>query len=642
LLAVFLAISLSVGGGATYIALEFTTRPQFCRNCHNMEPYYDSWESSSHNHVNCVDCHYEPGLLETFEGKFKALSQLAKYVTRTEGSKPWAEVSDYSCMRSGCHSTRLLEGELQFGRIHFDHRHHLIDLRRGKKLRCTSCHSQIVQGNHLTVTTSSCFLCHFRSGDESEPIDECHTCHGPPKEEIQLGAFVFRHSDYLDRGVECDSCHGDVTRGTGEVPRARCGACHNVQAHLDRYEDVEFIHRHHVTDHSVSCLQCHTEVEHGLPSREEHYQGDCGACHVGSHGAVADVYRGTGGKDVPDDPGVMFLARVTCNGCHRPPFPGAPVPQSGETYKADPLACIDCHGPGYEGMADRWQEEARGSMKRVETALTELEEYLREEWEEGDVAAARKHYEAAAFNYGIVLLDRSEGVHNLPYVRSLLAKAAEEVRAGVKALDPEEEPARIPIGPRLKAKEGCTLLCHVGVEKTEVSEARDLPFNHARHLLRAKLDCSKCHASEPHGTTLVRRNDCISCHHADEEPDRCGSCHVEIAKLREQDAGDSMQELDCLSCHENVADDPSVAGIRRACDECHEDEKIDYEAWKESGLAPLRDVEKLLASAPPDAAAKVRAELEALRRAGPHHNIAHARATAERLRALLENKPEER
>ena len=73
-IAVLLAITLSVGGGSTYIALALTTRPQFCRNCHNMEPYYDSWESSSHDHVNCVDCHYEPGLLETFEGKFKALS----------------------------------------------------------------------------------------------------------------------------------------------------------------------------------------------------------------------------------------------------------------------------------------------------------------------------------------------------------------------------------------------------------------------------------------------------------------------------------------------------------------------------------------------------------------------------------------
>jgi len=158
LLAILLALMVSVGGGGTYVAMELTTRPKFCNSCHIMEPYYTSWENSSHNHVSCVECHYEPGLLETFEGKFKALSQLAKYVTATEGTKPWAEVSDYSCMRSGCHSERLLEGEIQYGRIRFDHRHHLIGLRRGKELRCTSCHSQIVQGSHISVTATTCTL----------------------------------------------------------------------------------------------------------------------------------------------------------------------------------------------------------------------------------------------------------------------------------------------------------------------------------------------------------------------------------------------------------------------------------------------------------------------------------------------------
>ena len=67
-----LAALVSVGGGGTYVMMEVTTKPQFCRSCHIMEPYVDSWADSSHKNVTCVDCHYEPGLLETFEGKFKA------------------------------------------------------------------------------------------------------------------------------------------------------------------------------------------------------------------------------------------------------------------------------------------------------------------------------------------------------------------------------------------------------------------------------------------------------------------------------------------------------------------------------------------------------------------------------------------
>ena len=44
--------------------------------------------------------------------KFQALSQVVKFVTRTYSSKPYAEVEDSSCLRSGCHSTRLLQGPL--------------------------------------------------------------------------------------------------------------------------------------------------------------------------------------------------------------------------------------------------------------------------------------------------------------------------------------------------------------------------------------------------------------------------------------------------------------------------------------------------------------------------------------------------
>ena len=321
LAAVVLGGAVSVGGGATVVALKVTTDSNFCNSCHIMGPYVQSWKDSAHAFVPCVDCHYEPGILETFEGKFKALSQLAKYATGTQGTKPWAEVSDYSCMRSGCHSERLLEGEIQFGRIRFDHRHHLLGDRRGMQLRCTSCHSQIVQGDHLTVTTETCILCHFHGEGGPQRIDQCDRCHGPPETPKDLGGGqAFTHDEYLRRGVDCSSCHGDVTRGKGEVPRQRCGTCHNKAEHLERYADVSFLHDHHVTKHSVKCSECHTEVAHGLPPREEHFRGDCKDCHTDAHGSTGNLYRGTGGRGVADDPSVMFRARVTCNAAlrHRP------------------------------------------------------------------------------------------------------------------------------------------------------------------------------------------------------------------------------------------------------------------------------------------------------------------------------------
>jgi hypothetical protein len=34
----------------------YTSRPEFCNSCHIMEPYYESWQESSHSHVSCIKC----------------------------------------------------------------------------------------------------------------------------------------------------------------------------------------------------------------------------------------------------------------------------------------------------------------------------------------------------------------------------------------------------------------------------------------------------------------------------------------------------------------------------------------------------------------------------------------------------------
>ncbi|MDO8525749.1 MAG: NapC/NirT family cytochrome c [Candidatus Omnitrophota bacterium] len=90
---------------------KFSTSPQFCRSCHIMKPYYDSWKASKHNKVACVDCHYPPvGHRTLLWKKFQAMSQVIKYVTRTYSSRPFAEIDDAACLREGCHSNRLMEG----------------------------------------------------------------------------------------------------------------------------------------------------------------------------------------------------------------------------------------------------------------------------------------------------------------------------------------------------------------------------------------------------------------------------------------------------------------------------------------------------------------------------------------------------
>ncbi|MFQ5750532.1 MAG: hypothetical protein ACE5HI_00925, partial [bacterium] len=129
-----------------------------CTVCHYMQPYYDQWVSSSHKDVTCVRCH--PYSL----GKFSVMT--LKYWSGIYNPRPRAEVEDATCLKSDCHETRLLEGKVLFADdIDFSHKEHLGELKRGKKLRCTSCHSQIVQTSevpgqqgHTAVTEYTCFL----------------------------------------------------------------------------------------------------------------------------------------------------------------------------------------------------------------------------------------------------------------------------------------------------------------------------------------------------------------------------------------------------------------------------------------------------------------------------------------------------
>ena len=333
-------------GAVGWVGLSFTSSPRFCLTCHFMQPYYDSWTKSKHKDVTCTDCHFEPGLKSLMKGKFLGLAQVVKYVTGTQGSRPAAEIADESCLRSGCHDTRLLQaktlreswllldddvrdwagfcsrfseqngsdspsfvkrmaeflpadtlaaiqegakapgpreeaktrivadinlvlkrqgiynedhfadvsvpdevegfvtavpgslGRRQTERLNrllleatfpqavrnsqlfkgapFDHIKHMKSERRGKKLRCVSCHSQMVQGQHMVVTETTCFLCHFKEQPFNEDQGKCATCHETPTKTVVRNGMEFSHRTVKEREITCDKCHLSISRGAGQ------------------------------------------------------------------------------------------------------------------------------------------------------------------------------------------------------------------------------------------------------------------------------------------------------------------------------------------------------------------------------------------------------------------------------------------
>lgn len=408
-LLIFLAVM--TGGAAQY-----TSRSKFCMSCHIMQPYYDSWAESPHKDVTCIKCHFPPGAGEKIRGKLQGLVQLIKYVTATAGPRLTAEIPDESCLR--CHDTRLLSGKVDFHGIPFDHQPHLTQVRRGKKLRCTSCHNQIVQGPHMTVTASTCFLCHFKDGLVNQGLGACTRCHSIPEKSFDIGGGIkFSHELAYERGVDCGSCHSDITRGKGEVPKERCAACHNRADDLKKAEDHEMLHRVHVTGHKVDCLDCHLEIKHSLdPQKFEHAASNCQACHGNQHVEQVELLRGKGAKSIAVQNGGMGAAGISCSSCHQ----SKEMSSAGTVlWKASMAVCTQCHDEAVKDRLIPRQEQFKGALAKIGAEINRAKEAVQAaNLDEAKSADFRRRLDD--LDHDLKFLQVGNSIHNTHYADSLL------------------------------------------------------------------------------------------------------------------------------------------------------------------------------------------------------------------------------
>lgn len=547
--------------------IEYSAQPSFCDNCHIMEPYYESWATSSHNDVKCIECHYAPGIRAEAMGKVQAANQVVKYITGTYGSKPWAEIEDAACLRSGCHTERKLEVTRIFQGVRFNHKEHLGELRRGKQLRCTSCHSQIVQGDHLTVTQSTCYLCHFKDRPPGEPVAGCTGCHPSPPRVTSPGGMVIDHEMYVEQRTSCVSCHQDVTAGSGAAERERCFTCHNQPDRLRMFEDVTLMHRVHIATHNVECAQCHRPIDHRVVTLSTTFDLDCQSCHEGSHEAARRMYAGIGGHGTEAMPSSMYLARVSCEGCHG--LPGE-IEGHARVQRAGEATCLSCHGVRYANILPTWQEGLEQRLSQVTTILREAEASVSREPAEGRVAADSL-LDLAREN--VDLVRQGNGAHNIAFADRLMRAAVELTR---DAVDRSGAAYRVPgleMGGPVSGN--ACFACHLGVEGRRVPYA-GTTFDHEEHVAEAGLGCSECHTGlDDHGgTTLEGRAGCDSCHHGTEQTASCVACHGSRGPTQTivrptgtfSHPDHAGAGIGCTECHAS----PSMVTRSGLCASCHE------------------------------------------------------------------------
>jgi len=272
---------------AAFVTAHYTSASSFCDSCHEMDPYYQSWQASTHSSVECRECHIPPGALPYVETKLGSFREIYVHFS-SHPDAPLAVTRDIP--NSNCLECHEPPPDPSLPTVTFSHDKH-------SGLNCISCHVRFV---HTTVNPpyyqnpaamSSCLKCH----NGSIAPDNCSYCHTAPHEV---------------RG-ECSNCHEQQswTNASFEHPFPPTGGHANLtctDCHVSK-PGVENIPGTQLPKADPACISCHGDHHNGLT--------DCASCHTTEGWQNTSFVHSQVGPHIP----------------------------SGDK----PLQCADCHKSGY-------------------------------------------------------------------------------------------------------------------------------------------------------------------------------------------------------------------------------------------------------------------------------------------------------
>ncbi|GAX59299.1 formate-dependent nitrite reductase, periplasmic cytochrome c552 subunit [Candidatus Scalindua japonica] len=154
----------------------------------------------------------------------------------------------------------------------------------------------------------------------------------------------------------------------------------------------------------------------------------------------------------------------------------------------------------------------------------------------------------------------------------------------------------------LKRMDTCTVRCHVNYmayeNKFEVTGRPEI-FRHQTHSFEQHLDCTSCHDNsevntENHGKLIIKKENCLQCHHVELKGSECNRCHkgideypmkykekrfihgftvesgvdCSLCHVEDQNATLTNEEINCVKCHHTT---PNLD-----CVKCHKDDMDSY------------------------------------------------------------------
>ncbi len=375
------------------------------------------------------------------EAKFKGLRDRFAYLADPEAPVPVRlKFDDETCLRSGCHGNdKFQDKEIKFTeKVTFTHKVHFEKPIEGLTLHCDSCHFKQSRKKHFEVTKETCFLCHFKAtkpkdgkNSNSKPKlnegrSKCDLCHTIPTKSLQRQLSTddpnkkpITHQTIEKANVPCQGCHFQLVKGMGEVTKEGCRDCHNQG--LDKRGDKTLMHEKHVATQRATCFDCHRTIRH---MAEGDFLDDartsCLLCHPDQHRFQKLLLLGEERAGVSATPGLMSAVKTNCMACHidKTHKNGQPL------MKGTGKACVGCHTPKHEDMAEDWKNTLAKEVKFAKELEEEALQAIANA--EGKIAGEKLAEAKAMLEKGrgtLHIVEFGNGVHNKKYSVMLLDAA---------------------------------------------------------------------------------------------------------------------------------------------------------------------------------------------------------------------------
>lgn len=299
-LSAFFVVILIISGWSMY----FTSSPQFCSSCHNMRPYIESWERSSHSNIPCYGCHGQRGVFQWMYYKTLDLKTVVAKATDNyerpinAESKLSEELKTEVC--NYCHNVEK-RNVTPIKDIKINHKKHL-----DKGINCTKCHNRVahdsvkgfegekeanqritvflgkviklgVYPNHMKMRY--CMRCHKNGKGKFKAPGACTTCHPDNFKFKPPSHFVKGFFPRQLPGGRVNSLH----RVGGKLDKQYCLSCHNekklctnchgtTMPHGDNWAGGKNLHSVVGKKNKNTCQKCHAGANF------------CNQCHHGRFG----------------------------------------------------------------------------------------------------------------------------------------------------------------------------------------------------------------------------------------------------------------------------------------------------------------------------------------------------------------------